>query len=55
MDLHLLKHMTGLSNAEVLLAVRENPHMQAFCGFEHFVTANILEVKPFSPIRGKDL
>lgn len=38
----LLKHMTGLSDEGVVAAVLENPYMQAFCGFEHFVTGKAL-------------
>lgn len=47
----LLKHMTGLSDAEVVLAVRENPYMQAFCGFEHFVTSDILDSSTLTKVR----
>jgi len=39
----LLKHMTGLSGEGVVTAVLENPYMQAFCGFEKFVTEEILD------------
>jgi IS5 family transposase len=47
----LLKHMTGLSDADVVLAVRENPYMQAFCGFEHFVTSDILDSSSLTRVR----
>lgn len=39
----LLKHMTGLSDEGVVEEVLENPYMQAFCGFEQFVTEDILD------------
>jgi len=39
----LLKHMTGLSDEDVVEAVSENPYMQVFCGFEQFVTGGILD------------
>lgn len=47
----LLKHMTGLSDAEVVSAVRENPYMQVFCGFEHFVTSDILDSSSLTKVR----
>ena len=34
--LHLLKHMQGISDEEVVERWRENPYWQAFCGEEHF-------------------
>ncbi len=39
----LLKHMTGFSDEDVEEAVSENPYMQVFCGFEQFVTGEILD------------
>ena len=33
-----LKHMTGLSDGEIVLTVQENPYMQAFCGFDSFIS-----------------
>jgi len=39
----LLKHMTGLSDEGVVEGVLENPYMQAFCGFDQFVTEDILD------------
>lgn len=47
----LLKHMTGLSDEEVVEAVRENPYMQAFCGFEQFVTGDILDPSTLTKMR----
>lgn len=47
----LLKHMTGLSDGEVVQAVRENPYMQAFCGFEQFVTQDILDSSTLTKMR----
>jgi len=39
----LLKHMTGLSDEGIVQDVLENPYMQAFCGFEKFLTKEILD------------
>ena len=47
----LLKHMTGLSDREVVQAVMENPYMQAFCGFEHFVTQASLDPSSLTKLR----
>ncbi len=33
LGLLLLKHMTKLSDREIIAEVMENPYMQAFCGF----------------------
>ena len=38
----LLTHMTGLSDEGIVQDVLENPAMQAFCGYEKFVTEEIL-------------
>ena len=47
----LLKHMTGLSDEEVVQEVLENPYMQAFCGFEEFVTEEILDPSTLTKMR----
>ncbi|MFH1934239.1 MAG: transposase, partial [Pseudomonadota bacterium] len=47
----LLKHMTGLSDEGVVAAVMENPYMQAFCGFEKFVTEEILDSSTLTKMR----
>ncbi len=49
--LFLLKHMTGLSDREVVQAVMENPYMQVFCGFEHFVTKRSLDPSSLTKLR----
>jgi len=49
--LMLLKHMTGLSDEDVVVAVTENPYMQAFCGFSEFVTEEILDSSTLSKMR----
>jgi hypothetical protein len=49
--LFLLKHMTGLSDREVVQAVMENPYMQVFCGFEHFVTDRSLDPSSLTKLR----
>ena len=47
----LLKHTTGLSDEDVVVAVTENPYMQAFCGFREFVTEEILDSSSSSKMR----
>ena len=47
----LLKHMTGLSDDEIVKQVSENPYMQAFCGLGNFVTAPLLDSSSLSKIR----
>jgi len=47
----LLKHMTGLSDEEVVQAVVENPYMQVFCGYEKFVTEEILDPSTLTKLR----
>jgi len=47
----LLKHMTGLSDEGVVKEVLENPYMQAFCGFEQFVTGEILDPSTLTKMR----
>ena len=39
----LLKHMTGLSDRELVAEVLENPYMQAFCGFRSMATEDVLD------------
>jgi len=47
----LLKHMTCLSDDEIVKQVSENPYMQAFCGLGNFVTAPLLDSSSLSKIR----
>jgi IS5 family transposase len=47
----LLKHMSGLSDREVVLELLENPYWQAFCGYEHFKTTFMLEASSLSKLR----
>lgn len=47
----LLKHMTGLSDGEIVQTVTENPYMQCFCGLESFATASMLDSSSLSKIR----
>ena len=49
----LLKHMTGLSDEGIVQDVLENPYMQAFCGFEKFVTEEILDPSTLTKMRGR--
>jgi len=47
----LLKHMTGLSDEGIVEEVLENPYMQAFCGFEKFVTGEMLDPSTLTKMR----
>ena len=47
----LLKHLTGLSDRELVQSVRENMYQQAFCGFEEFATDSVLEPSALSKLR----
>ena len=47
----LLKHMTGLSDEGIVQDVLENPYMQAFCGYEKFVTGEILDPSMLTKMR----
>jgi len=47
----MLKHMTGLSNEEMVRQIGENPYYQAFCGFENFQTGEIFEGSSLSRVR----
>lgn len=49
----LLKHMTGLSDRELVAEVLENPYMQAFCGFRSMATEEVLDASTLAKIRGK--
>jgi len=49
----LLKHMTGLSDRDLIAEVLENPYMQAFCGFRSMATEETLEASTLSKIRQK--
>lgn len=41
--LMLLKHLTGLSDEDVVMSVRENPYQQVFCGLDVFKTGTFIE------------
>ncbi len=47
----LLKHMTGASDKEVTQRLRENPYWQAFCGFDNFVTDEVLNSSSLTKLR----
>jgi hypothetical protein len=47
----LLKYITGFSDEEVVWVVYENPYMQPFCGFEQFVTEDILNSSTMTKMR----
>ena len=51
LGLLLLKHMTGLSDVGVVEEVLENPYMQAFCGFERFMTEDLLDPSTLTKMR----
>jgi len=49
--LMLLKHMTGSSDEELVLSLRENIYWQAFCGLEHFETGGLLASSSLTKLR----
>ena len=49
----LLKHMTTLSDVEVVLELQENVYWQAFCGMEGFTTGKQLDPSSLTKIRHK--
>jgi IS5 family transposase len=49
----LLKHMTGLSDRELVAEILENPYMQAFCGFRSMATEEVLDASTLAKIRKK--
>lgn len=49
--LMLLKHMSGLSDREVVQELKENPYWQAFCGFDNFVTVKALDASSLTKVR----
>ena len=51
--LFLLKHMTVLSDAGVVLELQENVYWQAFCGMEQFETGKKLDASSLTKIRHK--
>jgi IS5 family transposase len=51
LGLLLLKHMTGLSDREIVAEVLENPYMQAFCGFHSFATEETLDPSTLTKVR----
>jgi hypothetical protein len=51
--LFLLKHMTVLSDKEVVLELQENVYWQAFCGMEQFETVQKLNPSSLTKIRHK--
>lgn len=51
--LFLLKHMTVLSDVEVVLELQENVYWQAFCGMEQFETGKKLDASSLTKIRHK--
>jgi len=51
LGLLLLKHMTRLSDRELLVTVMENPYMQAFCGFHAMATSAALDASTLTQAR----
>jgi hypothetical protein len=51
LGLLLLKHMTKLSDREMLVTVMENPYMQAFCGFHSMATSATLDASTLTQVR----
>ena len=48
-----LKHMTGLSDGEIVQLVQENPYMQAFCGLDSYHAEPLMDSSSLSKIRRK--
>jgi IS5 family transposase len=51
LGLLLLKHMTKLSDREIIAEVMENPYMQAFCGFHSMATAATIDSSTLTQAR----
>jgi len=51
LGLLLLKHMTKLSDREIIAEVMENPYMQAFCGFHSMATTATLDASTLTQVR----
>jgi len=51
LGLLLLKHMTKLSDREIIAEVMENPYMQAFCGFHSMATTATLDASTLTQAR----
>jgi len=51
LGLLLLKHMTKLSDREIIAEVMENPYMQAFCGFHAMATVATLDPSTLTRVR----
>ncbi len=49
--LFLLKHMTGLSDEELVLELGENIYWQAFCGFKEFQKGPLLDASSLTKLR----
>jgi len=49
--LFLLKHMTNLSDEEVVFELKENVYWQAFCGFKEFQSHSLLDPSTLSKLR----
>lgn len=47
----LLKHMTRLSDIEIVQLVRENPYMQAFCGLDNFASGSVIDPSTLTYVR----
>jgi len=51
MGVLFLKHMTGMSDEDIIKSVNENPYMQAFCGLDYFATEPVMDSSSLSKIR----
>ena len=49
--LFLLKHMTGLSDEELVLELKENVYWQSFCGLKEFQSASLLDSSSLAKLR----
>ena len=51
--LFLLKHMSGLSDEELVLEPGENVYYQAFCGFKEFKCGTLLDSSSLTKLRNR--
>ena len=49
----LLKHMTNLSDQDVVQSMLENPYQQYFCGYEQFLMGKVIHASVLSKFRSR--
>jgi len=47
----VLKHMKNISDEDIVQEVRENPYLQAFCGYENFTSGKLLDPSTLTYVR----